>query len=287
MVSNLLKGSFKNDLDEIIKYIKITFNTGQHIIFEKIEDSLLNLEKKAQRDNNLKEIIQDLKRDKGKEFNKIKSLGFNRISFESLHIQPDKLNEIIGIEYIKTFDQKLIDKETAEHIVGHRIQTDLDIQISKLQTKYLNYQIDLGKRALDLTKSKNTQLDIKIDEKLLIFKETINKLFEVTKKHINPNDNYISFIQNKNILKPFQLSSGEKQLLIILLTALVQDNKPFIVLMDEPEISLHTDWQEQLVESILKLNENAQIIIATHSPFVVSHRWTNKVFQIENLIKTK
>jgi predicted ATPase len=287
LVSNLLKGSFKNDLDEIIKYIKITFNTGQHIIFEKIEDSLLNLEKKAQRDNNLKEIIQDLKRDKGKEFNKIKSLGFNRISFESLHIQPDKLNEIIGIEYIKTFDQKLIDKETAEHIVGHRIQTDLDIQISKLQTKYLNYQIDLGKRALDLTKSKNTQLDIKIDEKLLIFKETINKLFEVTKKHINPNDNYISFIQNKNILKPFQLSSGEKQLLIILLTALVQDNKPFIVLMDEPEISLHTDWQEQLVESILKLNENAQIIIATHSPFVVSHRWTNKVFQIENLIKTK
>ena len=83
------------------------------------------------------------------------------------------------------------------------------------------------------------------------------------------------------------MSSGEKQIIIVLLSALLQDDKPFIFLMDEPEISLHTDWQEQLIGTILKLNKNAQIIMATHSPFLISHGWRNKVFQIENLIKSK
>jgi len=65
------------------------------------------------------------------------------------------------------------------------------------------------------------------------------------------------------------LSSGEKQLVIILLTALIQEDKHFVLFMDEPENSLHTDWQEKLIENIRSLNNNAQIIIATHSPSIV------------------
>jgi predicted ATPase len=89
-------------------------------------------------------------------------------------------------------------------------------------------------------------------------------------------------------LTPYDLSAGEKQMLVILLTALVQDNQPAIMIMDEPELSLHTDWQKDLIDNIRRLNENVQLIIATHSPAVIMKGWASPkyVFQIED-IKTK
>jgi predicted ATPase len=65
------------------------------------------------------------------------------------------------------------------------------------------------------------------------------------------------------------LSSGEKQLLILLSEALLQRQTPTVFITDEPEISLHVHWQEKLVSSLRRLNENAQIIAATHSPDIV------------------
>ncbi len=70
-----------------------------------------------------------------------------------------------------------------------------------------------------------------------------------------------------------KLSSGEKQLLILLVEALLQKEKPFVYLADEPELSLHIDWQKKVIPSIIELNPNAQIIVATHSPEIAgSHR---------------
>jgi len=79
-----------------------------------------------------------------------------------------------------------------------------------------------------------------------------------------------------------QLSSGEKQILILLLEATLQENRHWIYLADEPELSLHVDWQEKLVDYILALNRNAQIIFATHSPDIVS-RFTNGIVRMESL----
>ena len=73
-------------------------------------------------------------------------------------------------------------------------------------------------------------------------------------------------------------------MLIILLSTLIQNNQPAIMIMDEPEVSLHTDWQESLIQNIRSLNENVQIIIATHSPFIISQGWGDKVFQMEDLL---
>ena len=96
----------------------------------------------------------------------------------------------------------------------------------------------------------------------------MDELFKNTQKTIDRDKNEIAFLHRENPLSPYQLSSGEKQMLIILLSALIQDNEPCVMIMDEPEISLHPDWQEKLIENIRKLNENAQLIIATHSPEV-------------------
>lgn len=60
------------------------------------------------------------------------------------------------------------------------------------------------------------------------------------------------------------LSSGEKQLLYMLIATLAVDFST--IMIDEPELSLHPDWQEGLVESMRRINPRAQLILATHSP---------------------
>lgn len=70
-------------------------------------------------------------------------------------------------------------------------------------------------------------------------------------------------------LKPTQLSSGEKQVIVILGEALLQEGETFIYMADEPEISLHVAWQESLAKNIKSLNPAAQVVFATHSPDVV------------------
>lgn len=83
---------------------------------------------------------------------------------------------------------------------------------------------------------------------------------------------------------PTLLSSGEKQLFIILGEVLLQESKPYIFIADEPELSLHVEWQGSLVNSVKKLNDNVQIIFATHSPDVVSSYGKN-IINVEECIK--
>lgn len=79
------------------------------------------------------------------------------------------------------------------------------------------------------------------------------------------------------------LSSGEKQLLIILGQALLQESEPVVYIADEPELSLHVEWQEKLTLAISELNPNAQIVFATHSPDIVgSHN--DKIIDMETAI---
>ncbi len=81
-----------------------------------------------------------------------------------------------------------------------------------------------------------------------------------------------------------KLSSGEKQLLIFLAETLLQEKRPFIFLADEPELSLHVEWQEQLVSNLLKVNPNAQVLFATHSPDIVGE-YGDHLFSMEKLVK--
>ncbi|WP_233716052.1 AAA family ATPase [Aeromonas veronii] len=79
------------------------------------------------------------------------------------------------------------------------------------------------------------------------------------------------------------LSSGEKQLLILLIETLLQKCQPYVFLTDEPELSLHIAWQRQIIPAILRLNPNAQVIAATHSPEVAS-KYKSSILNMENII---
>jgi len=103
------------------------------------------------------------------------------------------------------------------------------------------------------------------------FISLLNTLFEKRKTvELSDRNELLFFTSKRRSLKLSELSSGEKQLLIILGQALLQEKKPTIYIADEPELSLHLKWQLSLTNGIKKLNPNAQIIFATHSPDIVS-----------------
>jgi len=115
------------------------------------------------------------------------------------------------------------------------------------------------------------------------FQDLVDDLFSDTGKKINRKSNEILFEQDGDELTPYQLSSGEKQMLVILLTVLVQDNQHCSLFMDEPEISLHVEWQQRLISLIRTLNPNVQIILTTHSPAVIMNGWLDAVTEVSDI----
>lgn len=75
------------------------------------------------------------------------------------------------------------------------------------------------------------------------------------------------------------LSSGEQEILV-LFYKLIFESDVNLLLIDEPEISLHIAWQKELMEnlkSVVNLKKNIQVVIATHSPQIISHNWDLQV----------
>ncbi|MFN3489895.1 MAG: AAA family ATPase [Emticicia sp.] len=228
------------------------------------------------------------------ESTKIEFNNGNSISTQLINKQPTwefrnpaQLDEIkYSFSLINTFEQPFLSSIIVKNLTTNEVKSFLDMIIFGLQKKYLDYQITIGNRAIDILQKGENNI-IKVSAKKTLFLDTIDALFSHTQKKIDRTKNEISFIQRgEKEISPYQLSSGEKQMLIILLTTLVQDEKHSIMIMDEPEISLHPDWQENLIDNIRKLNENVQIIIATHSPSIVINGWKDKVFEMSE-IQTK
>lgn len=115
------------------------------------------------------------------------------------------------------------------------------------------------------------------------FYRVADELFAVTEKTIIRTPGEILFRQEGEVLTTDQLSSGERQMLGILLTVLVQEGRPCVLFMDEPEISLHFEWQERLISIIRELNPNVQIILSTHSPAIIMSGWMDAVTEVTDI----
>jgi predicted ATP-binding protein involved in virulence len=113
----------------------------------------------------------------------------------------------------------------------------------------------------------------------------INNFLSDSGKHIQHNDSgYISFaIDGVSGDRPINsLSSGEAQIFVILthlaFNPVAQVANVFII--DEPELSLHVQWQELFVDSIVEANPNIQYILATHSPSIILEK-TSKCIEVK------
>ena len=159
----------------------------------------------------------------------------------------------------------------------------LDIQLYNLQRKFLDYQVNIGNRIIAELQLGNTEAAQHLSQKKQRFQDMVDELFAETGKRIIRTENEIRFTQIGEVLLPYQLSSGEKQMLIILLTVLVEDDQPYVLFMDEPEVSLHIEWQKRLIDLVVELNPNVQLIMTTHSPAVIMDGWMDHVTEVTDI----
>lgn len=200
-----------------------------------------------------------------------------------LKVQPSDA-KWIRYDVIRSFDRPMVSSDSLSQI--ENLNTELDWQLFLLQRKYLDYQVNVGNRIIEVLQSgadDAAQQAQSISDAKKMFQDIIDDLFKETGKQIIRSENEIRFSQLGEMLRPYQLSSGEKQMLAILLTVLVEDRKPYVLFMDEPEVSLHFEWQKRLIELILKLNPNVQLIVATHSPAVIMNGWLDHVTEVTDI----
>lgn len=116
-----------------------------------------------------------------------------------------------------------------------------------------------------------------------LFADIVDETFASTEKHIVRGKQEVELEQWGEHLDLRKLSSGEKHMLCILLTVLLEDNKPTVLFMDEPEASLHMEWQQKLIDTIRRLNHNVQIILSTHSPAIIMDGWMDHVTEVSDI----
>ena len=97
---------------------------------------------------------------------------------------------------------------------------------------------------------------------------------------------YFTTNYSKQKISIHYLSSGEKQLLIFFANLIfnVKSDKSGIFVVDEPELSLHLSWQRKFVDKALDINNNLQLIFATHAPEIIGNR-RDKTFRLEKIFE--
>ncbi|WLF84200.1 AAA family ATPase [Moraxella sp. ZY210820] len=129
---------------------------------------------------------------------------------------------------------------------------------------------------------------IKTDELIERLLSSFNLFFNQIGKQVSYENNELVYtdIDLQKKLNYSHLSSGERQLIYILLRVVLSNadkNKTAIILMDEPEISLHLDWQEHFIKQLTILNPDAQFIIVTHSPALIMNGWNDVYTDMEEI----
>ncbi|NII26417.1 AAA family ATPase [Pseudoflavitalea sp. X16] len=124
-----------------------------------------------------------------------------------------------------------------------------------------------------------------LSKRIKLFLDIINRRFLYKTFYI---DKQLGFIFKSNITKkdiPLSgLSSGEQHELVLFYILLFNTPKGSLLLIDEPEISLHISWQKHFIDDlkeVIKINE-MEILIATHSPDIIGNNWDLTV-QLEGI----
>ena len=114
--------------------------------------------------------------------------------------------------------------------------------------------------------------------------EALNNFFNETNKTVKINNQELKvYLTPEREISFKHLSSGERQVIYIFLKVANATKDNALILMDEPEISLHLAWQEKLISEIRKVNDKSQLIIVTHSPAIVMNGWMDSFIDINDI----
>jgi predicted ATP-binding protein involved in virulence len=192
----------------------------------------------------------------------------------------------------RTFPRRVVDPNIKKRKITER---ELRDKLTALEQK----RLDLMKAGLldqssdpvqveQIDPSTNIVLSVYIEDteqKLGIFDELANKI-ELLKRIINKRllyktmtinrqDGFV-FTTSKGAIIPLEnLSSGEQHALVLFYELLFNAAPGSLILIDEPEISLHIGWQQQFLEDIQEITPltNIDLLMATHSPEIINNRW--------------
>lgn len=189
--------------------------------------------------------------------------------FKELHVQGDTSS------LLSTFSQQAIDNKKKAQNNGKGSGLTFDEMLFRIGLFRIEQVV---KKWEDLQERLKT-----IFQQREKFQSIADQLFQRKKMSFSESNEMVFTSRSGKPLTPQMLSSGEKQLLILMSEALLQREMPAIFIADEPELSLHVLWQERLVGSLRTLNPNAQIISATHSPDIVGPL-IEKAIDMESLV---
>ena len=118
-----------------------------------------------------------------------------------------------------------------------------------------------------------------LEAKIEIFTTHINTLFEYKEMKVDLEKGFvfhlIDGLEKGRIINPIDLSSGEQHEVILDYELIFKTEEDSLILIDEPEISLHMLWQRRFIDNLLDIarKNSLNIIVATHSPDIVNkHR---------------
>ncbi len=203
-----------------------------------------------------------------------KRLIQNIKTFTSMEIGSYRMEDVIDLEA-----QGLVNENPLEELksIYFEMQNDL-ISYKKYREEMLYVLFN--------AKYKSTRHAVKLlinfYEKYLLYKDLFEEMyyeFDPSRKKLELTTT-LHLLANKTLKFDFSqklnfdsLSSGEINMATILYYLIFKTANGSIVLIDEPEVSLHMEWQKQfadIVKTIMKRQPGMQVIIASHSPFLTS-----------------
>ena len=186
----------------------------------------------------------------------VKGKYSSEITSEGLRLELNQLEE----KRSRLISAGLLDKE--EEIDLREFQ-----EIDERNINVLSVYIEDVKKKLAVFEELTTKIDLLV--------KIINGRFLYKQMTIDKKEGFIFETSKGNKLPVTKLSSGEQHELVLLYEFLFKVTPNSLILIDEPELSLHVGWQQQFLkdlENITKLS-NFDVLIATHSPQIIHERW--------------
>lgn len=153
------------------------------------------------------------------------------------------------------------------------------------EQKVLSYSPDDSKALLVYLNDLEQKLSVfdELLEKLELFTNILNERRFTYKSIAIDRERGFYFKTNKGKkLDLNELSSGEQHEVVLLYELIFKTRAGILVLIDEPEISLHISWQKEFLDDLLRIIkiQDFQVLIATHSPSIINDRW-DLVYNLE------
>jgi len=177
-------------------------------------------------------------------------------------ISTSDIIELLSKEYIKKSEKSTAINNSLTEKIEDKISNNFAIDDEMVNA--IEKKNEIFEEVLQLLNDSKEKKEV-LDKPFGILDGFIKKLFQ--HKGIIIDDNIV-IGSAKDALMSEKLSAGEKQMLsFICYNAFISNG---IIFIDEPEISLHVDWQRIIIKTLMSQNSNNQFVIATHSPFIYS-----------------